>query len=241
MSVSKERRPQTSPDAGIYGCFLALKKLLSPASLTQIFLLVNFVGSRISSTEKGVLLLRGNLAASGCISALTRPTETQVLSVLRSSEGFYRQPPHTPLERFANLHVIQKVTQMKRCASQEQSHFACFLRRHADTLRPRGTPACALQNVNARSQLGVTELGYLLLGIWLKCAPFHSPRVSYCTLACQYLQMWDFTVAGHVNAGCNANWWTYQRESLHFLSLPPAVSIQPFVLSSATSTQSTSV
>lgn len=188
-----------------------------------MILLVNFVGSRMSSTEKGVLWLSGNLAASGCISALCGRIRTQVeLSVPVLMRALYMglQPLHTPLERMQiYISFKKKVTQMKRCVLQEQLQPLCFLRGHADTLRPRGTPVWALQNVNARSQLGGEHwAGYLLLGIWLKCAPFHSPRVPYCAFACHYLQMWDFTLVGHVNAGCDANLWTHQRESLRSFS-----------------------
>lgn len=111
---------------------------VTTASSALIIFLVNFAGSRISSTEKGVLWTRGSLAAVGCISACCAPRKKQVsVSLCELLWGFiYTQPVHTP----AHLHVIQKVTQMKPCVLQEQLQPLSFLCRRADTLRPRGDP-----------------------------------------------------------------------------------------------------
>lgn len=99
---------------------------------------------------------------------------------------------------------------MRLAGTIAASAFPVQTRRHAPApWDPRaGTSKC-----KCPSQLGGHWAGYLLLGIWLKCAPFLSLRVSYCSLACHYLQMWDFTLVGHVNAACDANLWTHQRES----------------------------
>lgn len=105
----------------------------------------------------------------------------------------------------AHLHFIQKSYPNEALRRREQSQPA--------SCGTRGTPRCALPNADERSQRGVHRAGYLLLGIWLKCALFLHLRVPYCALACHYLQMGDFTVVGHVNAACDVNSWTHQRES----------------------------
>jgi len=103
-----------------------------------------------------------------------------------------------------------------------------WTRRHAPA---PWDPVRAPQNVNVGSQLGGHRGCYLLPGIWLKCALFLSLHVAHCGLSCLYLQMWDFTLVGHVNAGCDANWWTPQRESCS-LSSRVLLSKGPFVLMS---------
>lgn len=190
-----------------------------------MILLVNFVGSRMSSTEKGVLWLSGNLAASGCISALCGRIRTQVeLSVPVLMRALYMglQPLHTPLERMQIYISFKKKSYpneaMRPAGTIAASVFPARTRRHAPApWDPRvGTSKCKCP-LSAGGG-GEHWAGYLLLGIWLKCAPFHSPRVPYCAFACHYLQMWDFTLVGHVNAGCDANLWTHQRESLRSFS-----------------------
>lgn len=47
----------------------------------RIFSPVNFVGSKISSTENDVLWMSGNFASAGCISACSGPLRAQVISV----------------------------------------------------------------------------------------------------------------------------------------------------------------
>lgn len=147
----------------------------------------------MSSTEKGVLWLSGNLAASGCISAPCGRIRTQVeLSVPVLMRALYMglQPLHTPLERMQiYISFKKKVTQMKRCVLQEQLQPLCFLRGHADTLRPRGTPVWALQNVNARSQLGggggaLSRL--FIAGHLVKMCPLSFPP---CPLLCFFLSL----------------------------------------------------
>ncbi len=84
--------------------FKALKSF-SPgvvASSAQNLLLVNFLGSKISSTEKGVLWLSASLAASGCIS-VSRPIRALVAGCLPLLLwGLYTQPLRTPPQR---LHI----------------------------------------------------------------------------------------------------------------------------------------
>lgn len=86
-------------------------RFFSPAAVEQFDLLVNFVGSKISSTEKEVLWLSGSLAASGCI------LDRSGLSGCQCSCGpLYRASAAAHAAgALAHLHFIHKVTQIARC------------------------------------------------------------------------------------------------------------------------------
>lgn len=102
------------------------------------------------------------------------------------------------------------------------------IRALADTLRPRvGPPRGHFKMEMSALSWGGHWASYLLPGIWLKCAPFHSPRVPLCALACHYLQMRDFTLVGHVNRDCDANFMDSSKGK--FALLPPHPPSQPSV------------
>lgn len=118
---------------------VGLKKIrfFSPAAVEQFNLLVNLVGSKISSTEKEVLWLSGSLAASGCI------LDRSGLSGCQCSwEPLYRASAAAHAAgALAHLHLIHKVTQIVRCTLQRGGGGPLFqMRALADTLRPRVGP-----------------------------------------------------------------------------------------------------
>lgn len=105
----------------------------------------------MSSTEKGVLWLSGNLAASGCISAPCGRIRTQVeLSVPVLMRALYMglQPLHTPLERMQIYISFKKKSYpneaMRPAGTIAASVFPARTRRHAPApWDPRvGTSKC---------------------------------------------------------------------------------------------------
>lgn len=120
-------------------------QFFSPA--VQIIVFVNFVGSRISSTEKGVLWLNGNLAASGCISALCGQIRTLSVSVLMRGLYIGLRSLHTPLERiqiYISLKKSYPNEAMRLAGTIAASVFPARTRRHAPApWDPRvGTSKC---------------------------------------------------------------------------------------------------
>lgn len=185
--------------------------------------------------EKEVLWLSGSLAASGCI------LDRSGSSGCRCSCGpLYRASAAAHAAgALAHLHVIHKVTQIARCVLPRGGWGGGAgrplfpMRALADTLRPRVRPPCGHFRMEMSAlSWGGTELSYLLPGIWLKCAPFHSPRVPFCASACHYLQMRDFTLVGHVNRDCDANFMDSSKGKFAPPPLPPSlpsVPVAPFV------------
>lgn len=113
----------------------------------------------------------------------------------------------------AHLHFIQKSysNEASRRAGTITSSVLSVRGRTQTRSGPVGPPSRVL---SAGFVEGGHRAGYLLAGIWLKCARPLSLRVPLCGAACHYLQMGAFTPVGHVSAGCDANSWTHQRESL---------------------------
>lgn len=110
----------------------------------------------------------------------------------------------------------------------------CFQFAHLQTRSgPVWDPRVGTSKWKCPLSAGGHRASYLLPGIWLKCAPFHSPRVPLCASACHYLQMRDFTLVGHVNRDCDANFMDSSKGK--FALLPthptslPSVPVAPFV------------
>lgn len=133
------------------------------AASALIIFLVNFLGSRMSSTEKAVLWISGNLAAPGCMSVCvcvwTGQDAGGGVSVPVLSGGLYTSHSLCTRRRGAlNDIYISFKTLPKR------SHASCWNNWSlgvscADTLRPRWTPVPPLQYANALLSAGVGLVG----------------------------------------------------------------------------------
>lgn len=172
--------PEESPENAIHRQLTVLlhKTSTTPLSIgplrvwpvlpVGLILFVNFVGSKISSTENGVLWTRGNLTASGCMSPLWADHDATVC-ICPPLSFIYTPRAHAAAR--VNLHLIE-ICCLKSCGDKRRLSVSC-----ADTQTrsgPVGPPCLATSKCKCPLSAGGYRACYLLQGIWLKCAPFHS-------------------------------------------------------------------
>lgn len=148
---------------------------------------MNLEGSKISSTEKGVLWISGNLVASGCISALCGPFRAQaVLSVpaLLWADYIYIYSLSTRRAGApANLHFIQNVTRSE--AMRHAGTIAAPLFPAQTRFDPVGPPCGHLKVQISDLSWGAPKLLFIAGHLVKTCPPFISP----CSLLCFCLSL----------------------------------------------------